>query len=186
MRGRGSRGAGAMVVSALALTACGSSGSTTLPNIPIKSPVISGKTLPAQYTCDGRDISPPLEWGAVPAGVGNLALFVVGYTPEPVGQNVKISIAWAVAGLNPALHRLAAGRLPAGAFVGVATDGKRKYSICPKKGTSVQYQFELYGLPASTVVSRQFAGLPILTALINSARQTTAAHGAFLAIYKRR
>lgn len=182
MRGRGSRAVSAMLLSALVLTACGSS-TTTVPAITIKSAAISGKTLPAQYTCDGRDIPPPLEWGQVPAGVGNLVLFVVGYTPA--GQRVKVSVAWAVAGLNPALHRLAAGQLPPGAYVGVASDGKRRYSICPKKGTSVQYQFELYGLPASTVVSRKFAGLPILAALTGSDNKATAAHGAFLAIYKR-
>jgi phosphatidylethanolamine-binding protein (PEBP) family uncharacterized protein len=182
MRGR-SGAVSAVLLSALALTACGSSASSTVPKITIKSAAISGKTLPAQYTCDGRDIPPPLEWGAVPAGVENLVLFVVGYTPT--GQKVKVSVAWAVAGLNPALHRLASGQLPPGAYVGLAADGKRRYSVCPEKGTSVQYQFELYGLPASTVVSHQFAGLPILAALTGSDRKATAAHGAFLAIYKR-
>ena len=182
MRGRGSAAMSATLLSALVLTACGSS-ATTVPEITIKSAAISGKTLPAQYTCDGRNIPPPLEWGAVPAGVGNLLLFVVGYTP--VGRTVKVSVAWAVAGLDPALHRLAAGQLPHGAYVGIATDGKRRYSICPKKGTDVQYQFELYGLPTSTAVSHNFAGLPVLSALIGSEHKATAAHGAFLAIYKR-
>jgi hypothetical protein len=32
--------------------------------------------IPAQYTCDGADISPPLSWSDVPAGTGSLALVV--------------------------------------------------------------------------------------------------------------
>ena len=33
-----------------------------------------GGPIPARYTCDGRDVSPPLKWGAVPAGAKFLAL----------------------------------------------------------------------------------------------------------------
>ncbi len=186
MLGRRTMVLSAVLLSALAPAGCGSGASTTVPKITVKSAGILGSTLPARYTCDGRNVSPPLEWGAVPADVGNLVLFVVGYTPEPASQKVAISVAWAVAGLNPALHRLAAGHLPRGAYVGLASDGKRRYSICPKKGTSVQYQFELYGLPASTSVSRDFAGLPILASLTGRGSNDTGAHGAFLAIYRRR
>ncbi|MEA2109127.1 MAG: YbhB/YbcL family Raf kinase inhibitor-like protein [Pseudomonadota bacterium] len=35
--------------------------------------VQSGK-IPARYTCDGQDISPPLEWGAAPKGTESLAI----------------------------------------------------------------------------------------------------------------
>lgn len=34
-----------------------------------------GAMIPRKYTCDGDDISPPLEWNAAPAGVKSLALF---------------------------------------------------------------------------------------------------------------
>jgi hypothetical protein len=33
-----------------------------------------GAMIPAKYTCDGQDISPPLAWADVPAGVAALAL----------------------------------------------------------------------------------------------------------------
>src|SRR5580693_1229781 len=32
--------------------------------------------IPAQYTCDGADISPPLSWSDVPAGTGSLVLVI--------------------------------------------------------------------------------------------------------------
>jgi len=32
--------------------------------------------IPRQYTCEGRDISPPLKWSSVPPGAKSLALIV--------------------------------------------------------------------------------------------------------------
>ena len=34
--------------------------------------------IPAQYTCDGADVSPPLQWHHVPAKAAALVLFVIG------------------------------------------------------------------------------------------------------------
>jgi phosphatidylethanolamine-binding protein (PEBP) family uncharacterized protein len=33
-------------------------------------------SIPAKYTCEGDDVSPPLEWSGVPSGAGSLALIV--------------------------------------------------------------------------------------------------------------
>ena len=182
---------GAVLLSALALTGCGSSSSSAdktrgVPTIPFKSAAIQAKQIPARYTCDGKDISPPLEWGAVPASVQNLALFIVGFTPEPSTKTYKISVEWAVAGLNPALHKLAAGQMPHGAYLGLTTSKRSHYSLCPEKGKTVQYQFELYGQPASLSISPHFAAFTVLNALVGRGSPTLAtAHGAFLATYKR-
>lgn len=35
-----------------------------------------GGTIQAKYTCDGENVSPPLEWSDVPAGARTLALIV--------------------------------------------------------------------------------------------------------------
>ena len=35
-----------------------------------------GGEIPALYTCEGKDLSPPLEWAGVPAGTKSLALVV--------------------------------------------------------------------------------------------------------------
>jgi phosphatidylethanolamine-binding protein (PEBP) family uncharacterized protein len=181
---------GAVLLSGLALAGCGSSSSASktrgVPTIPFKSAAIEARQIPARYTCDGQNISPPLEWGAVPAGVQNLALFVVGFTPEPATKTFKVSVEWAVAGVNPALHKLAAGHVPPGAYLGLTTSKQRRYSLCPEKGKTVQYQFELYGEPASLSVNHHFAALPVLNALVGRGSKTlTNAHGAFLGIYKR-
>lgn len=35
-----------------------------------------GSTMPAHYTCDGSDISPPLAWSGIPHGTHSLALIM--------------------------------------------------------------------------------------------------------------
>jgi len=179
--------AGVLVLTALTLAGCGGSGVTTVPHIEFKSTAVKESKIAALYTCDGRNIPPPVEWGSVPAGVKALALFVVGYTPDPTTHNTKVSVDWAVAGLNPALHSLAGGKkLPSGAFMGLDTNGKQGYSICPKRGVHTQYQFELYGLPASVEVQPGFPGLEVISALSAPSRSSgERAYGAFVANYKR-
>lgn len=179
---------GIALLAALALAGCGSSSTHTNKEktVTLKSAAIVDKTLPALYTCDGKDISPPLEWGPLPASTREVALFLVGYTPVPSTHYYSVAIDWAVAGLNPALHRLAAGHLPPGAHVGIASDGKRRYSVCPKKGVDVHYQFELYGLPATVKIAPNFAALPIIS-LLSSRKSSNPvnAHGGFVVFYKR-
>jgi Raf kinase inhibitor-like YbhB/YbcL family protein len=44
-------------------------------NMQMKSSAFkSGARIPAKHTCDGVDVSPPLEWGKLPAGTKYLAL----------------------------------------------------------------------------------------------------------------
>lgn len=33
-----------------------------------------GETIPAKYTCDGKDVSPALSWEGIPAGAKSIAL----------------------------------------------------------------------------------------------------------------
>lgn len=35
----------------------------------------NGKVIPKQFTCDGEDMSPPLDWNGVPAGTLSFVLF---------------------------------------------------------------------------------------------------------------
>jgi phosphatidylethanolamine-binding protein (PEBP) family uncharacterized protein len=176
-------------MSTLALAACGHSGSavTAVAKVPFASPAVHGPSIPARFTCDGENTAPPLQWGTVPPNTGELLLVVVGFTPTLEKNAYSISDEWALAGVNPKLHMLAAGELPPGTHVGLASDGKARYSICPKKGTSERYQFELYGIPASVTISPRFVGTRVLTSL-SAAHGTSGAtaHGAFVVTYTRR
>ncbi|HDS58729.1 MAG TPA: YbhB/YbcL family Raf kinase inhibitor-like protein [Thermoplasmatales archaeon] len=43
----------------------------------IRSPAFAhGASIPARYTCDGENVSPPLEWGDIPPEAESLALIV--------------------------------------------------------------------------------------------------------------
>jgi phosphatidylethanolamine-binding protein (PEBP) family uncharacterized protein len=184
----------AVLVSALALTttAC-SSGSAVkakpaaAAKLEVKSAAVVGERIPARYTCDGQNVSPPIEWGAVPADVRQLALFLVGFTPKPGTKTYSVSVKWAVAGVKPGLHRLAAGQLPAGAYLATDKSGQRlRYSLCPAKGTSVHYQFELYGVPPAVNIPARFSAGAVLSALTRPNGPTRAkARGGFVALYSR-
>jgi phosphatidylethanolamine-binding protein (PEBP) family uncharacterized protein len=179
----------AALLGSLALSGCGSTEPSTakVTRIPFTSTAFVRNSIPARYTCDGQDVSPSLEWGAVPADTGELVLFVLGFRHVPESTRFAVSVEWVVAGIKPTLHGLAAGVLPHGARAGRAENGKTRYSICPAKGAAEQYQFELYAMPASTAVPRSFVGTELLNALnINRAASPAIAHGAFVALYKRK
>jgi phosphatidylethanolamine-binding protein (PEBP) family uncharacterized protein len=108
-------------------------------------------TLPATYTCDGKDTWPTLRWSGVPAGTAELALLVLNL--EPV--NEALFFDWAVTGLEPGLTGLESGKLPKGAIVGKNSFGKTGYSICPPNGKET-YVFALYALPSSLPASKGF------------------------------
>jgi phosphatidylethanolamine-binding protein (PEBP) family uncharacterized protein len=177
----------------LSLSGCSSSGANATPaaahpvRMQFKSTAIVRGALPARYTCDGTNISPPMEWGNVPSSTKELALLVVGFIPSSAGTGYDLSIEWAVAGVDPKLHRLAAGQLPPEAFLGEANGGRTRYSICPGKGTSRQYEFVLYAIPRAVQIPRGFVGMEVLNRIGAATAPTPAtASGEFEVLYRRR
>ncbi|HSZ05751.1 MAG TPA: hypothetical protein VK778_11240 [Solirubrobacteraceae bacterium] len=179
----------AALISMLALAGCGSSDpGTSIAPVSLKSRAIAGTTLPALYTCDGRDIPPTLEWGALPTGTGEVALIVIGLVPGRSSTSYSVSAEWAVAGISPLLHTLPAGQpLPPGAHLGVGSDHRQTYSICPGRGLNERYQFMLYAVPLSAgKVPRNFEDLSMLATLSKPGTTTSAiGQGAFVVYYKR-
>lgn len=103
-------------------------------------------TIAKQYTCGGGDISPPLHWTGIPPTTKELALFVISTTPV----DEKLYFDWAIAGLDPKLTGLEAGRLPAGTVAGRNSAGATRYTLCPPNTTKPEnYLFVLYALPKS-------------------------------------
>jgi phosphatidylethanolamine-binding protein (PEBP) family uncharacterized protein len=99
-------------------------------------------SLAPTYTCDGKDSWPAFSWGGVPPGTAELALYAMNV--QPVEE--KLFVDWAVAGIDPALDHIEAGKLPKGVTVGTNGFGKRGYSLCPE-GRGEIYMFALYALP---------------------------------------
>jgi Raf kinase inhibitor-like YbhB/YbcL family protein len=99
----------------------------------------TGGPIPKAYTCDGRNVSPPLRWTALPHCTRSLALRMfdadAGFTH------------WTAWGISPASHGLAAGRRPPAQ--GRNDFGRTGYGgPCPPPGIRHHYVFTLYALAA--------------------------------------
>ena len=119
----------------------------------LASPAIppSGE-IPAQYTCDSADISPPLSWSDVPAGTGSLVLVVE--DPDAPSGTFRH---WAVFDIPPASRGLDAGysaNRPVAALHEARNDfGKTGYSgPCPPRGAGTHhYHFRLLAISRPTL-----------------------------------
>ena len=105
-----------------------------------------GQMIPAEYTADGRNISPPLEWSPVPEGTKSIAL--INDDPDaPMGTWVH----WVLFNLPSDAKELAENIpadkiLPNGARQGVSDFGRIGYGgPCPPGGTH-RYFFKIYAL----------------------------------------
>ena len=105
-----------------------------------------GEAIPRQYTCDGVNISPPLEWSGVPKSAKAIA--IIADDPDaPAGAWVH----WVLYNL-PAENIGLVENLPptenlkAGGFQGKNDFGKIGYGgPCPPSGTH-RYFFKIYAL----------------------------------------
>jgi phosphatidylethanolamine-binding protein (PEBP) family uncharacterized protein len=102
----------------------------------------AGGPIPTRYTCDGTDVSPPLEWHGVPRGTAELFLLAV-----DLSGSSSDAIQWAVAGIPPSASGLSAGSLPAGAVAGLNSAGKAGWGgVCGAKGQVHHVAFLFYAL----------------------------------------
>jgi Raf kinase inhibitor-like YbhB/YbcL family protein len=98
--------------------------------------------IPAEYTCDGAQTTPPLSWSNVPKNARTIAVLVE--DPDaPTGAFTH----WLVTGIPGTITSLASGgALPEGAMV--ARNGKGDtgyYGPCPPSGRH-HYFFHVYAL----------------------------------------
>ncbi len=97
----------------------------------------------AQYTCDGANVSPPLQWHGIPAGAGALVLFVIDDSSTGSASGIR----WLVGDISPGAKGVAAGATPEGGIVGADTQGHAGYGgICPGHGKTSTIEFALYAL----------------------------------------
>jgi hypothetical protein len=106
----------------------------------------ANQSIPAKYTCDGSDVSPPLHWQSPPAGTQSLVL-ICDDPDAPRGTWVH----WVLYDLPPDLRRLSEGvppqpTLSGGGIHGINDFRKLGYGgPCPPSGTH-RYFFKLYAL----------------------------------------
>jgi Raf kinase inhibitor-like YbhB/YbcL family protein len=110
--------------------------------IRLSSPAFGeGTSIPVQYTCDGQDASPLLEWNGAPQGTRSLALIMD--DPDAPGGTFTH---WLVYALAPGMTHLSEGVPPSGRE-GANSFGRTGYGgPCPPSGQTHRYVFKLYAL----------------------------------------
>ena len=104
--------------------------------------------IPARYTCEGQNVSPPLAWSGIPTGARSLALIADDPdAPDPAAP-LRTFVHWVIYNLPTDATGLpeAVGALPPGARSGINDSRRTGYtSVCPPIGRH-RYFFKLYAL----------------------------------------
>jgi hypothetical protein len=106
----------------------------------------AGESIPRKFTCDGADVSPPLEWRNMPEGTRSFAL--IADDPDAPGGTW---VHWVLYHIPSSAHSLAEyvppdAKLADGSMNGKNGWGKLGYGgPCPPSGTH-RYFFKVYAL----------------------------------------
>lgn len=110
----------------------------------------NGGRIPRKYTCEGDDLSPPLEWSNAPAGTTSFALIVDDPDAPDPAKPLRVYVHWVLYDIPPnaigLVENASRGNLPPGTATGI-NDGKRAEwgGPCPPIGRH-RYFFKLYAL----------------------------------------
>jgi Raf kinase inhibitor-like YbhB/YbcL family protein len=140
-------------------------GEATMAIMVTSSAFDEGKMIPGIYTCDGKDISPPLKIEGIPDETKSIAL--ISDDPDaPMGTWVH----WVLYNLPPDTRDLQ-GSIPPdetlanGARHGISDFGRFGYGgPCPPSGVH-RYFFKVYALDAMLELSGQVTKSDLLTAM---------------------
>lgn len=143
-------GVALLLLLSAAASACGDGEKPSEPlpkvsaSIDLQSPAFrEGGAIPARFTCDGEELSPPLRWSGVPPRTRELALVV----EDPDADRF---VHWTVLGIPASTSRLPVGRVPKGASETENSFGKDGWGgPCPPEGDDAhRYVFALYATDA--------------------------------------
>ena len=103
--------------------------------------------IPSKFTCDGKDIPPPLSWSGVPKDTKSFALIM---TDPDVPNGIFVHwLVWNIPGKDKFIiseRSKLSGAKPSKMVTGTTSFGKTGYGgPCPPSGEH-RYVFELYAL----------------------------------------
>lgn len=112
-------------------------------NMEITSPQFGdNQNIPKDYTCDGQDINPPLEFNNLPQNTQSLALIM----DDPDATTTWVH--WLLWNIDPSVNSISENSVPSGAVQGKTSSGQNAYGgPCPPSGIH-HYHFTLYALDA--------------------------------------
>ena len=132
----------------------------------ITSPAFAnGGAIPADFSCDGRDVSPALSWTEPPAGTQSFAL-IMDDPDAPMGTWVH----WVIFNIPASTRDLTEGtptapQLSDGSLQGKTSAGSTGYhGPCPPSGTH-RYFFKLYALDTILSLSTKADKKELLAAM---------------------
>jgi Raf kinase inhibitor-like YbhB/YbcL family protein len=109
-------------------------------SLTVSSPDLAGGSFPREFTCDGTNRLPRLQWSAPPPGTQELAIELL--DPDAPGGTFTH---WLAYGVPPDTSSLAA--VPPDAAEGVNDFGRRGYGgPCPPRGATHHYHFVVVAL----------------------------------------
>jgi Raf kinase inhibitor-like YbhB/YbcL family protein len=130
----------------------------TMPFI-LTSPVFAPNgSIPSKYTCEGANVSPPLEWFGVHRDAKTLVLIMDDPDAPDPAKPQRVYVHWVVYNIPANITKLpenaAQTGLPSGAIQGINDWGKETYGgPCPPIGRH-RYFFKIYAL--DTVLPQLF------------------------------
>jgi hypothetical protein len=136
--------------------------SSVITQLSLTSPAFTdGGAIPAKYTCDGDNVSPPLAWDQGPAGTAAWVLIA-----EDI--DARLWTHWLVVNLpvdTTSLPEGASGNLPEAAIEGSTDFGPATYGgPCPPSGEH-RYSFTLYALSERLELGAEVNAAPIRAAM---------------------
>jgi Raf kinase inhibitor-like YbhB/YbcL family protein len=135
--------------------------------------------IPSKYTCDGDDVSPPIEWSDIPSDARTLALIC----DDPDAPKKDFSH-WVLFNIPPKAaalpeHVAARQELPDGSRQGTNDFGKVGYGgPCPPSGTH-RYRFTLYAIDTELRVPQASARNDVEAAMKGHVLETAQLTGAY-------
>ena len=141
--------------------------------------------IPAKYTCEGQDVSPPLSWSGAPSTAMSFAVIVDDPdAPDPAAPKMTY-VHWVLYDVPASVTSLdenVAKQLPSGAQQGM-NDGKRSGygGPCPPIGRH-RYFFKVYALDTTL----GDIGSPTKAKLESAMKGHVVAHGELVGTYQKK
>ena len=125
----------------------------------VVAPWEAGEQLDPQFTCEGSKLSPGFEIAGLPEGTVTWGLSIVDQTAEN-------AVHWVAANIDPAINRVDAGVVPAGAVQSLNRVNKVGYAApCPKAGEPHTYILTVYAVSQQLEVTDGMDSETMLTSL---------------------
>ncbi len=153
-------------------------------NIALRSPAfIYGKEIPVRYTCDGNNISPPLNWTILEENPKIRSLLIVMFDPDaPRGTfihwliyNIPVNVKGLPEGI-PQLRVMDLGVQALNDFGKIGYDGP-----CPPPGSVHRYYIRIYALDSMLSISSDDP-----RAILEKASRHVIIYGELMGTYKRK